>query len=167
MKRISTITATALVLCASSWSGKSAENSSLVVGTWRVTGFSNVTLETNEVSRPFGENPIGYIQYSPGSHMIVFLSVGNPKKPAGFPYSDAERAEVHKGIFGAYAGTYIVEGNKITHRVVASWRPDWIGSEQVRYIELNGDKLTIKTAPLVSSATGKQVVSILNFERAE
>jgi hypothetical protein len=32
------------------------------------------TLETNEVSRPFGENPTGYIQYSPGA--LFFLSAG-------------------------------------------------------------------------------------------
>ena len=31
--------------------------------------------------------------------------------------------------FGAYAGKYTVEGNKVTHHVEASWRPDWIGPE--------------------------------------
>src|SRR5258708_35040741 len=90
------------------------------VGTWRVTSFSNLTLETNEVARPYGENPTGYIQYSPGGHMTVFLSVSDPKKPASFPYTDAERAEIHKGIFGAYAGRYSVDGNKVTPHIEAS-----------------------------------------------
>jgi hypothetical protein len=74
---------------------------------------------------------------------------------------------MHKGIFGAYAGTYSVDGNKVTHHVVASWRPDWIGSDQVRYIEINGKNLTIKTAPVTFSQTGKQIVSTLTFERME
>ena len=154
-----------IALCIINTGVESADNSP--VGTWRVTSFSNLTLETNEVARPFGENPIGYIQYSPGGHMIVFLSVGNPKKPARFPYTDEERAEIHKGIFGAYAGRYTVDGNKLTHHIEASWRPDWIGENQIRYIEIVGNKLTIKTEPLISSQTGKQVVSILTFERAD
>ena len=167
MKRSLATVATVILVCTAIWSVKAAENSSLVVGTWRVTDFSTLTVETNEISRPQGENPIGYIQYSPGRHMIVFLSEGNPPKPASFPYTDAERARIHKGIFGAYAGTYRVEGNKVTHHIVASWRPDWIGDDQIRYIELKGNKLTIKTAPVMSSLTGKRVVATLTFERVE
>jgi len=49
---------------------------------------------------------------------------------------------------------------------VASLRPDWIGSDEVRYIELNGKNLTIKSAP-VTDQTGKQVVATLTFERVE
>jgi len=100
-------------------------------------------------------------------HMVAFLSEANPLKPTSFPFTDAERARIHKGIFGAYAGTYSVEGNKVTHHIVASWRPDFIGDNQIRYIEINGNKLTIKTAPLLSHLTGKQIVAILTFERAE
>jgi hypothetical protein len=138
------------------------------VGTWRVKSFSQQILDTNETIRPYGDNPVaGYIQYSPGGYMVVFLSVGNPKKPASFPFTDAERAEIHKGIFGAYAGRYSVEGTKVTHHIEVSWRPDWIGDNQVRYLEIDGSKLTIKTAPLISALSGKQVVSILTFERAD
>jgi hypothetical protein len=135
-----------------------------VVGTWPVTSFSLLTLDTNEVSRPFGDNPIGYLHYSPGGHMVAFGQTGNPKRPT-LPFSDSDRAELYKGII-AYAGTYSVDGNKVTHHVEASWRPDWIGSDEVRYIELNGKNLTIKSAP-VTEQTGKRVVATLTFERVE
>jgi Lipocalin-like domain len=143
-----------------------ADIASSPVGTWRITDYSLVTLETNEVSNPY-PNPIGYLQYSPGGHMVVFLQKGNPEKPPSAAFPDAYRADIHKGIFGAYAGTYTVEGNKITHHVVASWRPDWISGDQVRYAEITGNKLTIKTAPVIFSQTGKQIVSTLTFERIE
>ena len=143
-----------------------ADMSKLLVGTWRIASFSVISLETNEVSRPFGENPTGYLQYSPGGHMVVFLSAGEMPKVSP-PFSDADRAAMHSKIFGAYAGTYTVDGNKVTHHIVASYRPDWVGADQVRFVELSGDKLTIKTAPIVSSRTGKQIVSTLTFERAE
>jgi hypothetical protein len=135
-----------------------------VVGTWRVMSCSLLTLGTNEVSRPFGNNPIGYLQYSPGGHMVAFVQTGNPKRST-LPFSDADRAELHKGI-SAYTGTYSVDGNKVTHHVVASWRPDWIGNDEVRYVELNGKNLTIKTPP-ETDTTGKQVVATLTFERVE
>jgi hypothetical protein len=125
-----------------------------------------LSLDTKEVSRPFGEN-LGYIQYSPGGHMVVFLQKGDPKRPTAFPFSDSERVEMLNGIIGAYAGTYSVDENKVTHHVVASWWPNWIGSDQVRYIEINAKNLTIKTAPLTSGLTGKQIVSTLTFERVE
>jgi hypothetical protein len=156
----------AFLVCIPSLDARAEDISKSLVGTWRVTSFSTMILDTNEVSRPFGENVIGYLQYSPGGHMVVFLSGGGMPK-ASPPYSDADKTAFFNNNFGAYAGTYSVDGNKITHHIIAALRPDWVGGDQTRFVELNGDKLTIKTAPVVSSRTGKQVVSTLTFERIE
>jgi hypothetical protein len=126
----------AFLISTMSWQARSADISKSLVGTWRVTSFSYLTLETNEVSRPFGEHPIGYLQYSPGGHMVVFLS-GEISK-ASPPYSDADRAAIHRGIFGAYAGTYSVEGNKVTHHVIAAWRPEWVGGTKPDLLSWTG-----------------------------
>ena len=142
-------------------------DSTAIVGTWRITSFSVLTLETNEVAHPNGENALGFIQYSPGGHMLVFVSSRNQKKPAGAAYTDTERADAHKSVFAAYAGRYTVEGNKVVHHVIGSWRPDWVGTDLVRFFEINGNKLSIKTAPLIYSVTGKQIVSTLTFEKVE
>jgi hypothetical protein len=56
---------------------------------------------------------------------------------------------------------------KVTNHVLAVWRPDWIGGDQVRYVEINGNKLTIKSAPFVFPQTGKEVVNTLTFEKVE
>jgi hypothetical protein len=156
-----------LVIASLSGPIEAADNASPIVGTWRVTSVSILTLETNEVSYPDGENPIGYIQYSPGGHMVVFLQAGKAPQPPGPIWPDAYRAQVLDDIIGAYAGTYSVEGNKVTHHVVAHYRPDLIGADLVRYPEINGNKLTIKTAPLIPFETGKQIVATLTFERVE
>jgi hypothetical protein len=150
-----------------SWSAYGQETKTPIVGTWQVTSFTMLTLGTNEISRPFGESPKGYLQYSPGKHMVVFLQAGSPKQPANAAYTDTDRAEIHRSIFGAYAGTYTVEGGKVVHHVIASWRPEWIGGDQVRYFEITGNKLTIKTAPVKSTRTGEDIVATLTFERVE
>ena len=99
--------------------------------------------------------------------MIAFLSSGEQKTPAAAAYTDAERVEAHKSIFGAYAGTYRVEGNKVIHHVEAAWLPHWVGIDAVRFFEISGKSLTIKTAPQMFSQTGKQIVSTLTFEKVE
>jgi hypothetical protein len=165
-KIVTAVLLAVFAVCIVALQTRAADISKSLVGTWRVTSYSRMTLDTNEVSRPFGENPIGYIQYSPGGHMIVFLSAGEMPK-VNPPFSDANQAAIYSKIFDAYAGTYSVDGIKVTHHIVASWRPDWVGGDQIRFVDLNGDKLTIKTAPLVSSLTGKQIVSTLTFERIE
>lgn len=142
-----------------------AENA--VVGTWRITDFSAVNLSTNEVSKPFGDNLIGYIQYSPGGHMLVFFQRGDTEKSHSAVFDDDYRAYVHRSIFGAYAGTYSVDGNKVTHHIVASWRPEWIGGDQVRFFEIAGNMLTIKTAPLISTRNGEKRVVIVTCEKIE
>jgi hypothetical protein len=99
--------------------------------------------------------------------MVVFLQKAGIKPPASPAFTDSERVEYHKSIFGAYAGTYTVEGNKVVHHVLASWRPEWIGGDQTRYFEIKGKELTIKTAPITSMMTGRPIISTLVFERVE
>jgi Lipocalin-like domain len=165
MKRwIVSVLATAAIW-AGTWPAVSAENA--LVGTWQLTGFSLIVLDTKETSRPYGDHPTGYIQFSPGRHMVMFLAAGELKPPAAGGYTDAERADVHRAIVGAYAGTYTVEGNKVTYHVLTSWRPEWIGHDQVRFFEINGPNLTIKTTPLTSSRTGQTIAATLTFDRVE
>jgi hypothetical protein len=156
-----------IVLCAASWSAKSAENVSPIVGTWLLTAYSEVYLDNGETIRRFGDHPTGYIQYSPGGHLVVFVTTGEPKRPATLNYSDADRADVYRGIIAGYTATYTIDGNKAVHHVLTAWRPDWIGSDQTRYFEIEGKNLLIKTAPVKGTQTGRDVVSILAFEKVK
>jgi len=168
MSTVRTFIAFALPLaCAIAGSAESAEKSAPnIVGTWRIVDFTQVVVETNEITRPMGEKLLGFIQYSPGCHMITVISRADLPKPATLPYTDAERSAIHKGIV-AYAGSYTVEGNKVTHHVLAGWRTDWIGGDQVRFAEVNGNRLLIKAPPVVNNVTGKTAESTLIFERAD
>ena len=171
MKRriVATGLATALTLgmVGFGWNVRSAENASPLVGTWRVTSFSAEFLDTHETSHIFGEHPTGYLQYSPGAHIVAFEQSAEMPKPASATWSDADRAAIHRSIIAAYAGTYSVEGNKVTYHIVAAWRPDWIGGDQVRYFQINGNVMTLKTAPIVDTTNGRQRVSTITLERVE
>jgi hypothetical protein len=90
--------------------------------------------------------------------MVIFLARANLRQPAAAAYTDAERADIYKGIIGAYAGTYRIEGNKVTHHVLTAWQPDWIGSHEIRYFEISDKNLTIKTAPAKLNDLKREVV---------
>ena len=156
---------TAAAVWAGIWPAVSAENS--IVGTWLLTSFSLTVLDTKETSHPYGDHPTGYIQYTPGGHMVMFLTAGELKPPAAGSYTDAERADVHRAIVGAYAGTYVAEGNKVSYHILTSWRPEWIGHEQIRYFEIKGKNLTITTPPIIFSRTGQTITATLTFDRVE
>src|SRR6266446_9923500 len=97
-----TIVALALPLMTGTASAADVEASKLV-GTWKVTSFTVQWLDTNEVNQPQGEHPLGFIQYSPGGHMVVVVHNDHLPRAAGPVYTDAERANIYQGIFGAYA----------------------------------------------------------------
>jgi hypothetical protein len=136
-----------------------------LIGTWHLLSVTSFEPDTKNVSYPYGQHPTGYLQYSAGGHMVVFLSsgeLGNAKPP----YTDADNAGFYNVIAG-YCGTYTVKGNVVTHHVVTAWRPDWVGVDQTRYIDLKGNKLAIRTAPIASMQTGKKIVTTLTWERVE
>jgi hypothetical protein len=51
--------------------------------------------------------------------------------------------------------------------VMASWNQSWNGSNQIRFLSLNGNQLSIKTAPLVDWLDGRLSTYVLTFKRAQ
>jgi len=64
----------------------------------------------------------------------------------------------------AYAGTYTADGEKVVHHVDTSWNGSWTGTDQVRFYKLDGDTLTITTAPL-TAFSGEEVEVVLVWKK--
>jgi lipocalin-like protein len=148
-------------------SARAAGNAPPIVGTWRLTSATRTDLETNTTSNYYGERPAGLITYTPGGHVVVFLTSEGRRAPAGPVPTETESAELFSTIISAYAGTYRVEGDKIIHRVETAWTPVWNGTEQVRTFAVEGDRLTTRTAPLRTVTTNRMVVAVLTYARVE
>ena len=143
-----------------------AQNASPIVGAWRLTGITRTDLDTNAISKFYGEHPSGMITYTPAGHMVVFLAGEGRRAPAGPAPTEAERAELF-GTIVAYAGTYRVEGDKVIHRVETAWTPALNGTELVRAFAVEGDRLTIRTVAARNMLTGRMFVDALAFTRVE
>lgn len=135
-------------------------DSSALLGTWKLQSFTTEDLTNGEKTDLFGAHPDGYLSYGPDGRMQAILLKEGRKAPFGVVPTDAERIELYSGL-SAYAGTYSIDGDLVSHHVDASWNESWTGTVQVRQFRIDGQCLYIKTLPDKNPITGKQSVSVL------
>ena len=143
--------------------GSFADESALI-GTWKLQSFVRQLSATGERYDQLGAHPEGVISYAPDGRMYVLFLAGDRIKPHAEVPTDAERAELEKSMI-SYAGTYTVEGAKVTHHVDLSWNGARAGTDQTRFYTLQGDTLTIKTEPNKGPIDGREGIGILVFQR--
>jgi hypothetical protein len=136
-----------------------------VVGTWRLKLWETRTPD-GRVAYPLGRDAVGYLIYTAGGHMAVtIMRVNRPT----FASDDLlggtleEQATAAAG-YVTYCGRYEIRDGTVVHHVELSLFPNWVGSTQVRFAEVEADELTITTERL---AIGGETVNRLVWERVE
>jgi len=126
-------------------SATATANDASIVGTWKFQSFFREVIATGERQNEFGERPSGYISYQPDGRMFAMLVGDNRIKPSGAFPTDEEKLKLF-GTLIAYSGTYVVDGDKITHKIDVSWNQKWTGTDEVRFYKIEDRTLTITTA---------------------
>jgi hypothetical protein len=98
--------------------------------------------------------------------MYGILVKEGQKAPTDLVPTDAERVDLYSG-FISYAGTYSIEGDRVSHHIDASWNQSWTGTTQVRQFRIDGKYLYIKTLPAKNPLTGKESTSVLVWVKVE
>jgi hypothetical protein len=116
------------------------------------------------VGYPLGPNAVGYLAYTPDGYLFVTLMRADRPRFAtddllgGTP---EEQAQAASG-FVAYSGRYEVRDGRVLHHIDISSFPNWVGTSQERFVEVDSNHLTITTAPI---AIGGTTTSRLVWER--
>jgi Lipocalin-like domain len=79
----------------------------------------------------------------------------NRIKPSSASPTDEEKVKLF-GTLIAYSGTYVLDRDKVTHKIDVSWNQSWTGDEQVRFYKLEGKRLTITSAINKSPRDGRE-----------
>jgi hypothetical protein len=137
-----------------------------IVGTWRVQSFVREVKGTGERQNEFGEKPNGYMIYQPDGRMFFMLVGDNRATPAATPPTDEEKVKLF-GTLLAYSGAYVVEGNKVTHKIDLSWNQSWTGGDQVRFFKVDGTTLTITTAINKNPRDGREGRAVLVLAKTQ
>jgi len=137
-----------------------------LIGTWKIESAVTEDLATGQKTELFGAHPCGFLSFAPDGRMQVLLVKDGRKAPADIVATDVERIELYNGLV-AYAGSYSIEGDIVSHRVDASWNQAWTGTTQLRQFKIDGKTLRITTVPAKNPITGREDISVLVWTKVE
>ncbi len=127
-----------------------------IVGTWRLVSVVYEDQTSKERTPVYGERPKGIQIATPQGRWLALMTAEN--RPA--PKTDAERAQALKSMI-AYTGRYRVEGSNVITKVEAAWNEAWVGTEQVRAIRFDSDRLYLESPPMSHPNTNNKVVRVI------
>jgi hypothetical protein len=135
-------------------------------GTWRLVSFE-MQKSDGQVVYPLGKSAVGVLNYDVEGNMSVQLMRLDRQAFAANDQLKGTPEEVKSAFEGyvAYFGKYEVNEEKgtVTHRLKGSIFPNWVGSDQVRFFELSGDRLTLRAPPIQLGGTA--LTSLLIWDR--
>ncbi len=136
-----------------------------IVGSWHLVSFHG-KLPDGTVAYPWGKEVAGYITYTESGRMaVVFQKVGRPRSSSGdlWNRTPQEKAEAYDTCI-AYSGTYDVQGNHVIHHVQVCTFENYVGTDLIREVELEGNRITLTTPPVPFGDAS--AVAVLVWERA-
>ncbi|MGL4621856.1 lipocalin-like domain-containing protein [Chroococcidiopsis sp.] len=145
-----------------------------LLGTWKLISAIAILPDGSIEPDVYGANPVGYITYTPEDRMMVMFARSDRapfsidiKSPLGKDIQLVPDTELVQAFttFNAYAGTYKLNGNTVTHHIEIASIPNRVGTDLVRTFSLNGNRVTLKTPPTLSDGVVK--VFELVWERVE
>lgn len=136
-----------------------------LIGSWRLVSCEHIGAD-GAVEHPFGISPVGQLVYAPDGRMMVLIT--DPSRPPArssqfFEAKDAELAQAAKGCV-AYSGLWRLRGGTVIHDVEQSLFPNWTGHALVRFVKLEGRRLTLSTGAF-SVGASKYAAARLAWEK--
>jgi len=129
-------------------------------GTWKLVSQSQKLADTGEIRLGRGKTPNGYVTFTPdGRVMSIILSDKRPKPESAAKVTDQQRIEL-------YAGTYKLEGNKLTYFFDATHN-EIAARAAVRQIKIEGRRITMVNEPGPATSDGKMVVTTTVWEKVQ
>jgi Lipocalin-like domain len=135
-----------------------------LLGTWKMISWKREVIATGSKIDVLGPDPVGYINYGADGRFYALVVARDRPPPGTVPPSDNEKLKLYDSML-SYGGTYTVDEEKAVHHVDASWNQTWTGTDQVRFYQLDGDRLSISAAPSKDAHSGQEVIYRIEFRK--
>jgi hypothetical protein len=121
-----------------------------LVGAWRLVSWENRSAD-GTVTYPLGEDAAGFILYTDdGCMAVAIMRAGRRPFAAGDLLGGSTEEKAHAAeTYVSYCGRYAYRGDSVIHHVELSLFPNWSGVDQERLVEVEGDRLTLSTRPML------------------
>ena len=122
-----------------------------LIGVWTLESCVR-TLADGDKEHPFGEKPVGRIEYDKDGRMFALLMRPGRRSTMapGLELDAASVGEIREAVTGfvAYFGSYEVDNGSqtVTHHVEASLEPSWVGTSLKRRFRWEGALLVLTRA---------------------
>ena len=103
-----------------------------IVGVWRLASTRATDPDGKQVGAPFGPRGMGLVSLTADGRMMAVLVDGRAKLPDGT-----------KREYSSYCGNYTFDGSTLITTVDAASDPARMGSQQVRKVRLEGDRMIL------------------------
>ena len=146
-------------------------------GRWKLVAAEDLRADGTVARYPWGRRPVGTIVVQGGSCYVQIMSsdvpdFSTPAPPAGSapaaPAAPGDRMTAALlSSYIAYTGpcTFDDAAGTTTMKVVAAWRPDYVGTSQTRYYKFEGNKLLYGPALNSIRAGSERLTRRLTLER--
>jgi hypothetical protein len=143
-----------------------------LVGTWKLVSATAIHPDGTIDFEVYGADPRGYITYTADGHMMVIFSrsdrlplsrdIQSPLSQEMSAVPMEELAQAFTG-FSAYAGTYTLNGNTVSHHLEIASIPNRVGITLVRTLAINDNRIKLRTPETITN--GVAAVFELIWER--
>jgi hypothetical protein len=118
-----------------------------LLGIWRL-----ISCQENadgKLVKPFGDNPQGYLVYTPDGHVVVQWAARERQElfaasAHGVVLLETTQANTAVGFFG-YCGTFEVRDGGVVHHIEIGILTQMTGQSSFRTVVLDGDRLILGT----------------------
>jgi Lipocalin-like domain len=112
-----------------------------IVGTWKLVRGTARDAAGTVLPSPYGPKAMGRVTFTADGRMMSVVCDGRAELPAGVGRD-----------YSSYCGNYTFDGARLVTRVDAASDPSRIGSDQVRGVRFEGDRLILLPPPRAAAA---------------
>lgn len=145
-----------------------------LVGIWKLISATAIHSDGTVIPEVYGANPTGYITYMAEGYMMVMFSrsarpllsqeIHSPLSGEISAVPIVELAQAFTG-FNAYAGTYTINGDTVSHHLTIASIPNRVGVTLIRTFTITGNQITLRTPEIISD--GVEIVFELVWGKVE
>ena len=140
-----------------------------IQGRWKLLAAEDLRADGTTARYPWGRQPVGSIVVDGTACSVQIMSSDTPSFSAGAtPVVEQMKAALLSSYI-AYAGPCVVDeaAGKVTLKVEAAWRPDYVGTEQVRFFKFDRGRLLFGPAPSSIRSGDERLSRRLTLERVQ
>lgn len=166
LSRTATVVTALCLIFLSTKAGRAQDLATAIVGVWKVVSIETKEVASGRVTRPLGDQLTGTFVFTRGGRFSGMVFRADRAPPASANATEPERVALFNSLV-AYNGSYRIDGDKLVMTIESSHIQSWNGTNRVLTIDINGTRLTGRSAPLKAASTGLEVVAENVWERLE